>query len=298
MPHMGTVLILGAYFVLATTALAVVFLPDARSAVINGWRKGSIRVVGWVQAVQQAGRLGAAQTGGSSRQMGGAALGWATRHTRSLLAALAVLVLLPVIAVVWRHGYAINTFDHTDARIQDERIASLLAGEHLVPPAPLPPEVFTTRDVELARPLVRYASRDWDLLDPEFSQRLLMVFRIMREQHGYEMVLIEGYRSPQRQEQLAAVGGHVTKVGAFRSYHQFGLAADSAFLRDGKVVISEKDPWAMHGYELYGQVAASLGLTWGGGWKHLKDLGHVEMRRPGVLKRRSDEALPAAGYVY
>ena len=173
-----------------------------------------------------------------------------------------------------------------------------LAGERLTPPAPLPPEVFTTREVELARPMVRFASRDWALLDAEFAQRLLMVFRIMREQHGYEMVLIEGYRSPQRQEQLAAMGGHVTKVGAFRSYHQFGLAADSAFMRMGQVVISERDPWAMRGYELYGEVSASLGLTWGGGWKNLKDLGHVELRRPGVLRRAAREAPPAVGYAY
>jgi len=284
--------------VLATTALAVVFLPGARSAAVTGWRRGADRLADWVRAAQQAGQQGMVQAGGGGRQAAGSLVGWATRHMRSLLAALAVLVLLPLLAMVWRNGYEIDTFDHTDVRIQDERIASLLAGERLVPPAPLPPDVFTTREVELARPMARFASRDWELLDQEFSQRLLMVFRIMRDEHGYEMVLLEGYRSPQRQEQLAALGGHVTKVGAFRSYHQFGLAADSAFLRYGKVVISEKDTWAMRGYELYGQVSASLGLTWGGGWKSLKDLGHVELRRPGVLRRRSDEAPPEAAYVY
>lgn len=283
---------------LATTALAVVFLPGARSAAISGWRRGADRLAGWVRSAHQAGQQGMAQAGGGSRQAAGSLLGWAARHVRGLLAAFAMLLLLPVLAMIWRNGYEIDTFDHTDVRIQDERIASLLAGERLVPPAPLPPDVFTTREVELVRPMVRYASRDWDLLDPEFAQRLLMVYRIMREQHGYEMVLLEGYRSPQRQEQLAAMGGHVTQVGAFRSYHQFGLAADSAFLRDGKVVISEKDTWAMRGYELYGQVSASLGMTWGGGWKQLKDLGHVELRRPGVLKRLSDEVPPAASYVY
>ena len=53
----------------------------------------------------------------------------------------------------------------------------------------------------------------------------------------------------------------------------------------------------MRGYELYGELAASLGLTWGGGWKSIKDLGHVELRRPGVLRRESDAA-PAVGYEY
>lgn len=295
---MKTILILGGYFVLATTALAVVFLPGARATAVTGWRRGADRMAGWVRAMQAASQQGVAQAGGGGQRLLGAMLGWLAQHVQGVLAALAVLVLLPVLALSWRHWYEIETFDHTDVRIRDERVAALLAGERLVPPAPLPPEVFTTREVELARPMARFASRDWDLLDPEFAQRLLMVFRIMREQHGYEMVLLEGYRSPQRQEQLAAMGGHVTKVGAFRSYHQFGLAADSAFLRDGKVVISERETWAMRGYELYGEVAASLGLTWGGGWKSLKDLGHVELRRPGVLRRTSDEVAPTAPFVY
>ena len=52
------------------------------------------------------------------------------------------------------------------------------------------------------------------------------------------------------------------------------------FLRDGKLVISEKDPWAMRGYELYGQVAESVGLTWGGRWK-MMDFGHTELRTAG-----------------
>lgn len=290
--------VLGGYFVLVSTGLALAFLPGARSAALGGWRRGSGRFAHWVRQAQQAGQQGMAQAGGGGRQWGAAVACWLTRHVRLVLAALAVLVVLPLLAMGWRHWYQIETFDHTDVRIQDERIAALLAGERLTPPAPLPPEVFTTREVELARPMVRFASRDWALLDAEFAQRLLMVFRIMREQHGYEMVLIEGYRSPQRQEQLAAMGGHVTQAGAFRSFHQFGLAADSAFMRMGQVVISERDPWAMRGYELYGEVSASLGLTWGGGWRHLKDLGHVELRRPGVLRRAAQEAPPAVGYAY
>jgi peptidoglycan L-alanyl-D-glutamate endopeptidase CwlK len=134
-----------------------------------------------------------------------------------------------------------------------------------------------------------FASREWNLLDEVYRQRLLVVFKIMKEQYGYDLVLLEGYRSPERQERLAAMGGHVTKAGAFRSYHQYGLAADCAFLRQGKVVISERDPWAMRGYELYGQVAQSVGLTWGGSWRSIKDYGHTELRRPGVLGKAAPQ---------
>jgi len=36
----------------------------------------------------------------------------------------------------------------------------------------------------------------------------------------------------------------------------------------------------MEGYRLYGEVAESVGLVWGGRWS-FKDYGHVEYRKPG-----------------
>lgn len=129
---------------------------------------------------------------------------------------------------------------------------------------------------------IRNADRNWNKMNSEFVQRLLTVYKIMKDEHGYDMVLLEGYRSPERQARLLAKGAHVTKAGSYRSYHQFGLAGDSAFIRNGKIVISERDPWAMRGYTLYGKVAKSVGLVWGGDWR-MKDLGHVELRKKSVL---------------
>ncbi|MCW5582097.1 MAG: M15 family metallopeptidase, partial [Luteimonas sp.] len=145
--------------------------------------------------------------------------------------------------------------------------------------------VFLTAEVEAVRPMTASADRKWDKLDAEFTQRLLAVYRVMQEEHGYEMVLVEGYRSAERQDRLAARGPHVTRAGGGRSWHQYGLAADSAFLRDGKLVISERDPWAMRGYRLYGEAARQAGLVWGGDWRSIQDLMHVELRRQGVMPR-------------
>lgn len=127
--------------------------------------------------------------------------------------------------------------------------------------------------------------RKWDKINPRYKQRLLMVFKIMKEQYGYELVLLEGYRSPNRQNMLAG-NPNTTRAKGYQSYHQFGLAADVAFKRNGKVVISERDPWAMQGYQLYGQVAESVGLTWGGRWKSIQDYGHTEYRMPGLKKTK------------
>lgn len=128
-------------------------------------------------------------------------------------------------------------------------------------------------------------NRKWDKMHPSYKQRLLMVFKIMKERHGYEMVLLEGYRSPERQTRLSG-NTATTLAKAFQSYHQFGLAADVAFKRDGKVVISERDPWAWRGYQLYGETAESVGLTWGGRWTRIHDYGHTEFRMPGLRKNR------------
>lgn len=205
------------------------------------------------------------------------------QHSRYLVAA-AGIVLLPVLAaVLFRAQVEIEGFSDVDTH-EIPVVSALLQGEQLVPPPPLPPETFLTIEVQAERPEIQFASRDWALLDAEFRQRLLLSFRVMEREHGYQMVMLEGYRSPERQDKLARMGSSVTNAKAYQSYHQYGLAADSAFLRNGKIVISEKDPWAMQGYKLYGQVAESVGLKWGGRWK-LMDLGHVELPVKGVLGR-------------
>lgn len=115
-----------------------------------------------------------------------------------------ILATPPLVALALR-GRQLFQFDDT-ARVPDEKIAALLNGEQLVPPLPLPPEVFATQEVEQIRPALKDASRDWNLLDADFRTRLLLVYKIMHEQYGYEMALLEGYRSPERQNRLAQMG--------------------------------------------------------------------------------------------
>jgi len=208
---------------------------------------------------------------------------WLRRHSLLALASAVLLTVPPLLAWVVSNPAMLGGFDDDDHPINTQ-VADLLKGEQLAPPAPLPPIAFVTTDVVRERPLLDSANRNWQLLDHDFAQRLLLVFKIMRDEHGYDMAILEGYRSPERQDMLAAQGSSVTNAKAFQSYHQYGLAADCAFLRDGKLVISEKDPWAMRGYQLYGQVAESAGLRWGGRWA-MRDLGHTELHVAGVIKK-------------
>ena len=266
------------YFLLAVLLLAMAFLAPARAMLSLTARRWNLRSRVTARAWKGAGRRGAVNATASMRAAWRASRHWTARHAVVLLVALALIAGMPLAAAVMRAWYPVSSYDHRVSRAVDRQVAELLRGEGLIAPPPMPPELFTTREVEQARPLTATASRQWELLDEGFRQRLLMVFKLMREMHGYEMVLLEGYRSPERQAKLAALGPSVTLAGPFESLHQHGLAADCAFIREGRIVISETDAWAMRGYEKYGEVARSLGLAWGGDWRTPRDYGHVEQR--------------------
>lgn len=159
------------------------------------------------------------------------------------------------------------------------KIKLTLEEEVLVPPPPLPPEAFT--DVLKVQPGLNTASRDWALLNPSFVQQVLRVMEKVKAR-GYPLTLLEGYRSPERQDALAGQATLVTKAKGGQSKHQYGLAVDLAPVRDGKIVITEQDPWAMAAYRVLGEEAQAAGLTWGGIWR-FRDYGHIEKR--GALHR-------------
>ena len=271
-----------AYFLLVSIGVVLFAFPDYRSRVISTlWLVISNSWAPFACLLKNSGAFLQLAFLQLARRLGG--FGKFVSAHPALVGGAVLMLMAPSLIAILLRGPAVFDFSD-DNGVSDRQIAVLLEGEQLVPPPPLPPEVFTTREVELVRPDVVHASRNWNLMDQEFTQRLLVVFKLMKERHGYDMVLIEGYRSPERQARLLDQGSHVTQAGANMSYHQYGLAADSAFFRDGKVLISERDPWAMRGYELYGEVAEQVGLTWGGRWK-MQDYGHVELRRKGVLGR-------------
>ncbi|MBQ5965480.1 M15 family metallopeptidase [Massilia sp. ZL223] len=272
------------YVCLASIAIWLVLFPRGRSAIARGLLGLRSRLEQRTRAWRYAGeRYAGLLREEPAPDAGERLLRFVKQHKPAFAIGMPVVLIPPLLALALSNPAMLPVYESAEV-LPDAQVAALLKGEHLVPPVALPPVVFTTREVELVRPMLAGASRNWGLLHPDFSQRLLLAFKIMKEKHGYDMALLEGYRSPARQDQLAQAGGHVTNARAFQSWHQYGLAADCAFLREGKLVISEKDPWAMRGYQLYGEVAESLGLTWGGRWT-MMDFGHIELRLSGVMRR-------------
>ncbi|MEO7493502.1 MAG: M15 family metallopeptidase [Massilia sp.] len=271
------------YFCLACSVIWLLAFPAGREAALR-------QVQGWGRRMEL--RLARRrQYGGGRRTSWSAAIGnravrvgrFLRRHAM-LAGVAAALVIIPSGLALWMSNPGMLPGFEAASAAPDAQIAALLKGEQLAPPVALPPLAFSTLEVTQVRPMLADASRNWTMLNADFSQRLLLVFKIMKEKHGYDMALLEGYRSPERQNLLASMGSQVSNARAFQSWHQYGLAADCAFLREGRIVISEKDPWAMRGYQLYGEVAESLGLTWGGRWT-MMDFGHTELRVAGVMRK-------------
>ncbi len=274
---------LSALMLVAVLGGSLMCFPGLRDAAVRGVQRRVESVGGMQRRIGNRGRDALVLVGAGGGSAAVRAWRW-VRSNRFVIGLSLAAVILPVVtAVLLSMTRPMAGFEER-AEVRDPVLAALLDGEHLVPPPALPPEVFVTAELQSERPEIATASRDWTLLDGEFRQRILVLFQQMSER-GYELALLEGYRSPERQAELAAMGPNVTRAGAFQSYHQFGLAADLAFFRNGKIVISERDPWAMEGYRLLGERAEALGLTWGGRWK-LMDFGHVELRRAGVLGRK------------
>ncbi len=120
-----------------------------------------------------------------------------------------------------------------------------------------------------------------DGVKPELVAKVQAIIAAMGEL-GFVMIVTDGVRTTEQQQALYAQGR--TKPGPIvtqadgmehRSNHQarggFGYAVDCCFVVDGKPSWDESLPWV-----LYGAMAETLGLTWGGGWKH-PDRPHIEL---------------------
>ena len=117
-------------------------------------------------------------------------------------------------------------------------------------------------------------------LDPEFAKKL-SCFEIALAKQGIKVILTWGYRSIESQNGLYAKGrttpgSIVTNARGGYSWHNYGLAADYAFIIDGKVTWN--GPW-----DKFGKIARQCGLEWGGDWKKFTDRPHVQCTRGKTL---------------
>jgi len=69
------------------------------------------------------------------------------------------------------------------------------------------------------------------------------------------------------------LGKHVTHVSPGSSWHNFGMAFDAAPLVSGDCMWNTRHSH----WNIYGEIASSKGLIWGGRWTTFKDYPHVQL---------------------
>lgn len=122
---------------------------------------------------------------------------------------------------------------------------------------------------------------------PEIVLALNKIFGVMKSL-GYPMFVVSGVRTDEEQRKLYAQGRtspgrKITYIDGInkRSKHQinkitnYGHAVDCAFIN---LPDTDKDETWDGPWELYGVLAETLGLDWGGRWKTLVDRPHIELR--------------------
>lgn len=93
---------------------------------------------------------------------------------------------------------------------------------------------------------------------------------------GHPMRITEGYRSIDRQNQLYAQGRttkglRVTNAKGGESLHNYGVAADFVFRKEGYGASNAL-------WETFGMIAEKYGFEWGGRWTSFPDRPHLEMK--------------------
>ena len=164
------------YFVLGCSVLAAVIFPHWREALrerLHAWRHGALNQSRRIERGMQ--RSHTRLAAGATQSAQAVQTWW---RTRWMWVALTLGLLVAPLAVVtaWSLMGA-RSLDGFDDRIDpgNQQVLHLLRGEQLVPPPPLPPDVFTTVEVEVVRPMLSSADRRWDQMDADFVQRLLAI---------------------------------------------------------------------------------------------------------------------------
>jgi len=99
---------------------------------------------------------------------------------------------------------------------------------------------------------------------------------------GHEVRIVQGFRSKEEQDALYAKGrtspgAIVTNAKAGESFHNYGVAVDFVFRREGYNASSTL-------WNKLGQVGKNQGFEWGGDWTGFVDRPHFEMKLGYSLK--------------
>ena len=157
------------------------------------------------------------------------------------------------------------------------------------------PGAFDTYDLSLYKPqrtVISLLKQMWDFLQKKTSAKPTDLLPLVKRKanaivaamakNGHPVRLVEGYRSPARQTKLynqgrTTPGNIVTNAKAGQSFHNFGVAVDFVFRKEGYNA-------SVAQWELLGEVGKLQGFEWGGDWSGFVDRPHLQMTLGYTLK--------------
>lgn len=89
------------------------------------------------------------------------------------------------------------------------------------------------------------------------------------EVKGIDLLIVETYRTPERQDKLKKRGR--SRLRGDQSKHQYGLAIDVVPIVNNRMVWYNRKLWLK-----IGKMGEKRGLRWGGRWRKFWDPGHFE----------------------
>ncbi|SFL46677.1 M15 family metallopeptidase [Salibacterium qingdaonense] len=126
-------------------------------------------------------------------------------------------------------------------------------------------------------------------LHPEV-EKMKQEFVEQTAEQGIDVVITQGYRSKEQQNDLYAQGRSeegsiVTYARGGESYHNYGLAVDFALRKNnGDVTWNTTYDGNDNGeadWQEAGDIAKRIGFEWGGDWQQFQDFSHLQWN-PGV----------------
>ena len=119
-------------------------------------------------------------------------------------------------------------------------------------------------------PRISASERHLQSLEPRFAAKVRRVLEALAAK-GWQPVVISGRRTVAQQKKIVAAGRSRT----MKSRHLCGRAADVMDRRHGW-----KGPAAKPNFKFWtdlGVAARAQGLEWGGDWKRVKDVPHIQI---------------------
>ena len=137
-------------------------------------------------------------------------------------------------------------------------------------------------------------------LHPILRAKAAQFINAVEKKLGKRLKITDGLRTFAEQDALYAKGrttsgSKVTNAKGGQSYHNYGLAFDCYFTKDGKVDFSKPINAEV------AKVGQELGLEWGGVWKSLKDFPHFQLTKGTISQLYAIYKTPnkkdSAGYI-